>query len=425
MHRLFWKFFTVVWLAMAASIAILFAISTLFQSPFEKEVASRELALTLDTTAQVLQVDGLEAAERLVASVRRTGRDLPLTITEIGPAIDCATKVDHALLRDAVHNGECYRIEIAATLPSMMAKTWPRAVPWLAALLAAAAAAYWLARYFITPVEQLRYGLRALAEGRLDVRIAHTIGAKRDEITSLAHDLDITAARLQELRLAQQQLFHDISHELRSPLSRLQAAIGVLQQNPARLTAMIERMGREAERLDELVGEILTLARLSDRDTPRFERQTLDIVDLVREIVEDAGFEGQAREISVQYEGVDSFIASVNGELIYRALENVIRNAITHTMTGTAVRVGSSVVDRRLVVTVEDDGQGVPDAELEAIFKPFSQSSTITSRSGFGLGLAIARRAAEWHGGGAFAENRPTGGLRVTITLPASPDVPG
>ncbi len=419
MHRLFWRFFTVVWLAMAGSIAILFAISTLFQSPFEEEVASRELALTLETAAQVLQADGVEAVAKLGAAVRRTGRDIPIAITAIGPAIDCAVKDGNALIRNAVHDGECYRMEIASQVPSMMAKTWPRAVPWLAALLAAAAAAYWLARYFIAPVEQLRYGLRALAKGELDVRIAHTIGAKLDEFTSLAHDLDVTAARLQELQIAQQQLFHDVSHELRSPLSRLQAAIGVLQQNPVRLAAMIERMGREVERLDELVGAILTLARLSDRDIPRFERQKLDVVDLIREIIEDAGFEGQARGVSVHYEGVDSFVASVNGELVYRALENVIRNAITHTGPGTAVRVASKVVDRHLVVTIEDNGRGVPDAELEAIFKPFSQSSTVTSRSGFGLGLAIARRAAEWHGGGAKAENRPTGGLRVSITLPA------
>ncbi|WP_377299529.1 ATP-binding protein [Rhizobium sp. SGZ-381] len=419
MHRLFWKFFTVVWLAMAGSIAILFAISTLFQSPFEEEVANRELALTLETAAQVLQAEGVEAATRLVAAVRRTGRDIPVTITAIGPAIDCAAKVKEGLVRNAIRDGECYRMEIAGVAPSLMAKTWPRAVPWLAALLSAAAAAYWLARYFIAPVEQLRYGLRALAKGELDVRIAHTIGAKRDEITTLAHDLDITAARLQELQTAQQQLFHDVSHELRSPLSRLQAAIGVLQQNPARLSAMIERMGREVERLDELVGEILTLARLSDRDTTRFERQKLDVVDLIREIIEDAGFEGQARGITVQYAGVDSFVALVNGELIYRALENVIRNAITHTGPGTAVRVASRVLDGQLLVTVEDDGQGVPDAELEAIFEPFSQSSTMTTRPGFGLGLAITRRAAQWHGGGARAENRPAGGLRVSITLSA------
>lgn len=421
MRRLFWKFFTVVWLAMAGSIALLFAISTLFQSPFEEEVANREYTLALETTAQVLQSDGVDAATKLIAAMQRTGRNIPISIDRIGPAIDCTLTTGNDFIRNGVRDGNCYRMEIAGSPQSVISRTWPRTVPWLAALLAAAAAAYWLARYFITPVEQLRYGLRSLSNGQLDVRIAHTIGSRRDEITSLAHDLDTTAARLQELQVAQQQLFHDVSHELRSPLSRLQAAIGVLQQNPARLTAMIERMGREVERLDELVGEILTLARLSERSTPRFDRQTLDVIDLVREIIEDASFEGQARSIVVHYEGVDSFVASVNGELIYRALENVIRNAITHTEAGTSVLVTSEVKGKRLLLSVEDKGCGVPEAELEAIFQPFSQSSTATTRSGFGLGLAITRRAAEWHGGGATANNTASGGLRVQITIPEHP----
>ncbi|MGI0522869.1 HAMP domain-containing sensor histidine kinase [Rhizobium giardinii] len=418
MRRLFWKFFTVVWLAMAGSIALLFGISTLFQSPFEEEVVNREHVLALEMTAQILQSDGVDAATKLTAAMQRTGRNISLSIDPIGPAIDCTLTVGSELIRNAVRDGICYRMEIAGSAQSMVSKTWPRTVPWLAALLAAAAAAYWLARYFITPVEQLRYGLRSLANGQLDVRIAHTIGGKRDEITSLAHDLDITATRLQELQVAQQQLFHDVSHELRSPLSRLQAAVGVLQQNPMRLTAMIERMGREVERLDELVGEILTLARLSEHSTPRFDRQTLDVVDLVREIVEDAGFEGQTRGITVRYTGVDSFVASVNGELIYRALENVIRNAIAHTKTGTTVLVTSEVKEKQLFLSIEDEGCGVPENELEAVFQPFSQSSTATTRSGFGLGLAITRRAAEWHGGGAKAENKASGGLRIVITIP-------
>ncbi|WP_421360755.1 HAMP domain-containing sensor histidine kinase [Agrobacterium rosae] len=423
MRRLFWKFFTVVWLAMAGSIALLFTISTLFQSPFEEEVVHREHMLAMETTSQLLQSNGLDAATELVTAMKRANNTIAISIDLVGPAIDCATPTGTEFIQNAVTDGNCYRIEIAGSAQGVISKTWPRAVPWLAALLAAAAAAYWLARYFISPVEQLRYGLRALANGQLDVRIAHTIGSKRDEITSLAHDLDVTAARLQELQKTQQQLFHDVSHELRSPLSRLQAAIGVLQQNPARLEAMIERMGREVERLDELVGEILTLARLSERGTPRFDRQTLDVIDLVREIVEDASFEGQSREVKIIYQGVVTFVASVNGELIYRALENVIRNAITHTWVGTSVLVTSEVRGTDLSLSIQDEGLGVPESELETIFQPFSQSSTVTTRSGFGLGLAITRRAAEWHGGGATASNTPSGGLLVEITIPANSDL--
>jgi two-component system, OmpR family, sensor kinase len=419
MNRLFRKFFVVVWLAMTGSIGLLFALSALFGSPFDEEVLNREYRFALETSAQLVQTGGLEAATNLLAAMERTGRDIPISITATGSAVDCPTPGENDLVRTALSDGTCYELRIAGPAQSVASKTWPRMVPWLAALLAAAASAYWLARYFITPVEQLRFGLRSLAKGQLNVRIAHTIGSKRDEITSLAHDLDTTAARLQDFRVAQQRLFHDVSHELRSPLSRLQAAIGVLQQNPLRLSAMIDRMAREVARLDELVGEILTLARLSERDNPRFELQTLDVVDLIREIIEDASFEGQARGIEIHYEGVDSFVASVNGELIYRALENVIRNAITHTEAGTSVIAKSEKKEHQLKISIEDQGPGVPDGELEGIFQPFSQSSTATGRTGFGLGLAIARRAAEWHGGGAAAENKASGGLRVEITIPA------
>lgn len=420
MRRLFWKFFTVVWLAMAGSIALLFAVTSLFESPFEEEVANRERRLALETTAQVLQSDGLDAAKKLVEDLRRTGRELPIRFNQRPSAANCAAKAGPNLAMNVISDGDCYELEIGGSPQGLISRAWPRTVPWLAALMAAAAAAYWLARYFITPVEQLRFGLRAIANGQLDVRIAHTIGSKRDEVASLAHDLDATAARLQELQAAQQQLFHDVSHEIRSPLSRLQAAIGVLQQNPSRLSAMIERMVREVERLDELVGGILTLARLSERQDPRFDRQTLDIVDLIREIVEDARFEALSRDVTVEYEGVNTFVASVNGELIYRALENVIRNAIAHTKNKTTVLVRSEVHGQQIQLSIKDMGLGVPEAELDAIFKPFSQSSIATARSGFGLGLAITRRAAEWHGGSATARNIPSGGLCVEVTIPIS-----
>jgi signal transduction histidine kinase len=183
---------------------------------------------------------------------------------------------------------------------------------------------------------------------------------------------------------------------------------------------MIERMVREVERLDELVGGILTLARLSERQDPRFDRQTLDVVDLIREIVEDARFEALSRDVTVEYEGVNTFVASVNGELIYRALENVIRNAIAHTKNKTTVLVRSEVHGQQIQLSIKDMGLGVPEAELDAIFKPFSQSSIATARSGFGLGLAITRRAAEWHGGSATARNIPSGGLCVEVTIPIS-----
>lgn len=183
----------------------------------------------------------MQSAEKLIAATQRSGRFFGMTIVLRGPAINCANMNNSDFSRTAVTAGNCYEISIAGSPPSMFSKTFPRAVPWLAALLASAGAAYWLGRYFITPVEQLCYGLRSLANGQLDVRIAHTTGSKRDEVASLAHDLDVTAARLQELQVARRssRLWHLHNSAIFLRLIRTHLQPGLLGKGggrPARCT---------------------------------------------------------------------------------------------------------------------------------------------------------------------------------------------
>ncbi|MBS1165573.1 MAG: two-component sensor histidine kinase, partial [Proteobacteria bacterium] len=257
-----------------------------------------------------------------------------------------------------------------------------------------------------------------LARGDFSRRIAPD-PRQRDELAMLGRDFDQTAARLQEFQEGRERLFHDVSHELRSPLSRLQAVIGVLRKSPARLEDMLDRMEGEIGRLDELVEEILTLARLSTSDSKNLSHQKLDVIDLVTEIIEDACFEGVARGVTVTYRGVGSFIADVNGELIYRAIENVIRNAVKFSGPESEVVVSSSIDDGCLKLEVGDHGPGVREEELESIFRVFARASDNLSVPGHGLGLAIARQAIERHGGTATAESAASGGLRVTLTVPS------
>ncbi|TIX94292.1 MAG: HAMP domain-containing protein, partial [Mesorhizobium sp.] len=320
-------------------------------------------------------------------------------------------------MRGVVADGRCIRVISTTPEPGVVAGTWPKLVPWISALVASAVSAFWLARYLIRPVAYLRHGLSALAHGRFDVRIGDRIDGRKDEVTALAHDFDASAARLQELQEVQQRLFHDVSHELRSPLSRLQAAIGVLRQNPAKLEAMMDRMDREVERLDGLVGEILTLARLTTRsgDTAT---QTLDVMDLLNEIVDDAAFEAQARGIVVTHDGAVAFVAEVNGELIYRAFENVIRNALKYSPDNSQVSVRSEIIDEALRVTITDEGPGVPAPEADRIFQPFARGNEAAAQDGFGLGLAITKQAVEQHGGRVAASPAATGGLAVTLEIP-------
>lgn len=222
----------------------------------------------------------------------------------------------------------------------------------------------------------------------------------------------IAAAKLDDFHLSQQRLFHDVSRELRSPLSRLQAAAGILKQNPARLPDLLLRINREIDRLDGLVEEILTLAQRESGEPYQFDKQPVDLMEFVNAIVEDGAFEGQAHGVVLKVTGVDTAMSYVNGELIYGAIENVIRNAI---LAG----------GKALQIRVEDSGPGLPDSQMEAIFRPFVRAeSTGDARAGVGLGLAITRQAVELHGGSVRAHKAQPRGLIVEIVVPLTSDQP-
>jgi two-component system, OmpR family, sensor kinase len=273
----------------------------------------------------------------------------------------------------------------------------------------------------------LRDGLNALAHGDFRIRIGDRFGGRQDEISNLGLDFDATASKLQALQDVQQRLYHDVSHELRSPLSRIQFAIGVLRQNPVKLEAMLTRIDREIGRLDLLVDEILTLAKLDSGHISSFEENKIDIIDILAAIVDDAAFEAKAKEVSVVLDGVQSFVCDINGELIYRALENVVRNAVKYTSPGTSVTVTAALIEsqsrKSLRICVRDQGYGVPEEELGRIFEPFQRGADAAHVSGHGLGLTIARRAIEIQGGKIVAEVNDDGGLTVVIDIPGSPAV--
>ncbi len=420
MRRLFWKFFLTIWVTMTTCVAVVVVTLAVLQIvPLSSELQQARQSVVVEVASQILKADGKEAADRFARQAEKAAEPVTIDITQVEPGADCANRQMGGGLY--VQRGEdCFFVDARAEPSSLFSLVWPRIMPWLTALVAAAIAAYWLARYLVRPVDEIRRGLSALASGRFDVRIGREIAGRKDEVAALAHDFNTSAARLEEFQNLQQRLFHDVSHELRSPLSRLQAAMGVLQQNPGKLHSMMERMLREIERIDGLVGEILTFARLADRNATVLTVQTLDVVDLLTDIVDDATFEGHARRITVNYEGAQTFVAPVNGELIYRGLENVIRNAVKYASEGSVVTVRSSVADDVLTITVADTGPGVPADKLEGIFQPFSRGDNADSQEGYGLGLAIAKQAVERHGGRIGATNSASGGLVVQISIPKS-----
>jgi signal transduction histidine kinase len=292
-------------------------------------------------------------------------------------------------------------------------------VPFVSAVIAVLIISLVFAWYLSHPLRHLRWALARFAEGRLDTRVEPLMSGRRDEIADLAYDFDRMAARIEQLAQANRALMHDISHELRSPLTRLQAAIGLLRQDPSQADAMIERISRESERLDMLIEELLTLHRL-DAGPTNAPPQRVDVIELLQSIADDAGFEAHASGRTLHVEASGSFVIEAHGELLYRAFENVIRNALKFSPARGEIEMAARIGDggRTLVTTVQDRGPGVPPDMLQAIFEPFTRVEGSESVRGTGLGLAIARRAMLLHGGRVDAALREGGGLVITLSLP-------
>jgi two-component system OmpR family sensor kinase len=217
-----------------------------------------------------------------------------------------------------------------------------------------------------------------------------------------------------------------VSHELRSPLARMQAALGLAHQQPDKIGITLERIERESNRMDKLIGELLTLSRL-EASPDVLRREPVDLVELVDGLVADARFEaGQAQTtdhqgtaLRVDFDADNSVNVSGDPDLLWSALENVVRNAARHGAPGGVVAVSVRAVDGVARVEVCDRGPGIAPEDLAAIFQPFFRSgASRTGVDGHGLGLAIAQRVVQAHDGKIVVANRDGGGLRVTITLP-------
>jgi len=282
---------------------------------------------------------------------------------------------------------------------------------------------------FSRPIVRLRKAARKLAEGDLSARVeesqAAASRAHSDEFQGLVHDFNHMAERLESLVGAQKLLLRDVSHELRSPLARLSVALALVREDaPHELNEHLGRIEREAERLNQLIGQLLTLSSMETREgTSTFKPVSLN--ELCEQIVPDAKYEAQQRSCAVVLEQASECTISGNWELLYRAIENVVRNAIRYTEPGTQVtlRVTESSVDTKRIATVEvnDSGPGIPEAELAHIFRPFYRldGSRSSETGGFGVGLAITERAVRLHGGTVRAVNRPEGGISVQMIFPA------
>jgi len=304
----------------------------------------------------------------------------------------------------------------------------PRGLPvpgLIIAIISSGIVCYFLSWYLTKPIVRLRTVARQLAAGNLAARTGAPAGTRRDEVAGLMRDFDAMAERIETLLKAQSRLLNDISHELRSPLARLNVALGLARQRAGVESAdMLDRIELEASRLNELIGRILTLARLEDGE--QIVPQTPVALDeIVMSVTEDAEFEAQARHCHVRVSiPEDDWRVRGNVSLLHSAAENVVRNAIRYTQEGSSVDVELSSEEKagaqEAVLRVSDSGPGVPPEALAKLFEPFYRLDDARERQtgGVGLGLAITERAVRFHGGKVRALNRNGGGLTVEIRLP-------
>lgn len=449
MGRLFWKIFAGFWITLLLTVLVVATALTIRNEALRREETALADGPHSDFSTRITWLvfhHGGEAALRSMATDWNTRRgDMPLVVDQadhdmFGRKVppDALSEARQRLTQDRDSRGVRELTTAAGQryiifqlndpahpqhdqrlLPPFRIET--PIVLALAAILASIVVSALLARHFSRPINKLQNAFKAASAGQLDVRVSQAMGTRSDEIGELGREFDGMAQHLQQLVGSQNRLLHDVSHELRSPLARLQVAVGLARQNPAQIDTALTRIEREAERLDTLVGEVLTLSRLEARSR-NSDDDYVDIIELIASVIDDARFEAESTGQHIAFTNTleGEFVMRARGKLLHRAIENIVRNALQHTPHHSTVDVTlrHEAASNRLLIAVADSGPGVPKEDLAFIFEPFFRSEGSTS-CGYGLGLAIARRAIEAHGGSIEAHNRPEGGLLVQITLPA------
>lgn len=272
----------------------------------------------------------------------------------------------------------------------------------------------------LRPIKQLQAATQKMAEGDLNARVGESVLGE-DEIGQLGRDYNQMADKVSQHVDAQKRLLADISHELRSPLARQQVAMSLVRKtlkhnDSVGMLKAIDRIEVENERLNDMIGQLLMLSRLEANQVFEFSRVDLNM--LLQRLSVDATFEAESKRKRISFIEHDTAIIEGNRELLLRAIENVVRNAIHY--ASRHIQVSLTTAGGVITLCVEDDGPGVAEDELEQLFNPFYRLSAARDRhtGGVGLGLAIARQAVQSHGGKISAKNTPEGGLSVCIQLP-------
>jgi two-component system, OmpR family, sensor histidine kinase CpxA len=451
MRRLFVKIFLCYWLAQALFFILAILVASALRPSREISNLQAQQVTLLNEALQLYQAGGETSTWKYLRSIHDAHHVHVYILDEAGKDILGRNTKDTREWLQRAQRGEMstadtfwgrFRpnqfLRASTTGPdghrfTIITELLPDPHPWyfshgpglgiLIGIISSGLVCYLLARYLTSPIVRLRAATQKLAGGDLSARAGVPAFGGHDETAELMRDFDRMAERIQNLVAAQRRLLTDISHELRSPLARLNVALELARQRSGTEAAgALERIDRESTRLNEMIQRLLTLARLEGGEDS-LEKCPVDLGQLIREIAKDASFEAQSRRSHVTVDIDESCVVYGNPSLLHSAFENVVRNAIRYTEEGTSVQIQlerSTTPPAEAIVRVNDFGPGVPEDALDKLFRPFYRIDDARGRQtgGVGLGLSITARAVSLCGGTVEARNRVQGGLMLEIRLP-------
>ncbi len=429
MTRLFWRLFLSVWITIVVFAGLMGAVSDHLARQSGSGLDATRIAQMIRDETRVIQrimrsqgparvkqhIQGLPARGRNLFFVLDSdnhellGRDH--TVRRIRQSQRGKDRPSRGrLIQMQSPDGRNYRMWVAPQIAtrSLLAVTPVGTLQRLAlAALLSAVVSFVLARSLATPLGRLRETSRKLASGDLSARAGSSISRRKDEIGRLAEDFDAMADRIQSLDRGRRRLLGDVSHELRSPLARLQVALELARgRSEGKVDEELQRIGLEADRLEELIGQVLTLLRESS--SLPLEKSALNLADLLESVSESINYEGDASGAGrVNLVALPALSIDANKEQLLRAFENILRNALHYTAAGKGVDLELVESGTGAEVIVRDYGPGVPESSLVHLFEAFYRVHEARDREsgGYGLGLAIAAAAVQRHGGSISAEN--------------------
>ena len=446
MHSLFWRIFLTFWLALALILVGTVTVAVDAALKWRNERPSLPYQEIYSRAAQVFEAGGGDALKEWIEELSPPAlRDRTFVLDSAGhdlldrplpayagtnragaPSRTAPEPIGRSLMLVGP-DGKAFRVVVVTgpyrgpirrfgelELPGVRAATL------IIALVVSAVVCFLLARYLTAPVDRLRDATQRIAAGDLNVRVLPSLKGRKDDLGLLAADFDAMAERVRSLLESKHQLLRDVSHELRSPLARLQLALSLAQRGDAGAAENLARIGREADRLEQLIARVLLLARL-ERPALGPESERVDIAHLLAEIVADVGIEADVRRARVELSTQGTLEVMGDREALRSAFENVLRNAVRYSPVGSQLQVRAARSANAIKVVIEDQGPGVPEKDLALIFEPFYRVDASRDRAegGEGLGLAIAARAVALHHGTIDARNLAATGLAVRIVLPA------